>query len=404
MTQLNRSISPLLLVLYGLGTIIGAGIYVLVGKVAGFAGAYTGFAFVIAATVAGITGFTYAELSSRFPQSGGAATFVLHAFQRQWLAALIGWLLVLTGIVSAATISRGVVGYMEYFVHLPSELIIIGVIAVIGLIAIWGIKESVIAAAIVTCLEVGGLILVILVASPSFESILSHSYTILPPTTASFWPGIFAGSFIAFYAFLGFEDMVNLAEEVVKPEKNMPRGIIIALVISTILYLLVVLVALSSLPLKEFIASSAPMSALLAKHGNLSHWMALISLIAITNGALVQIIMASRVIYGMAKQGSTIKWLGYVYPRTQTPVRATILVMIVIIVFALALPITHLAQITSMLILSIFTLINVSLIKVKHHQPEHPGYINLPILVPILGIITCLSLIVMQLIFWLIIR
>lgn len=400
MTQLNRSISLLLLTLYGLGTIVGAGIYVLVGKVAGFAGAYTGFAFLIAAIVAGLTGFTYAELSSRFPKSGGAATYVLHAFNRHWLAALIGWLLVLTGIVSAATISRGVVGYMGYFVHLPSELIIIGVITGLGLIAIWGIKESVIAAAIVTCLEVGGLILVIVVASPSFEAILSHTYTILPPTTASFWPGIFAGAFIAFYAFLGFEDMVNLAEEVVKPEKNMPRGIILALVISTILYLLVVIVALSSLPLKQFIESSAPMSDLLAKHGKLSYWMALISLIAITNGALVQIIMASRVIYGMAKQGSTIKWLGYVYPRTQTPVRATILVMMVIIVFALALPITHLAQITSMLILSIFTLINVSLIKVKHHHPEHPGYINLPVLVPILGIITCLLLIVMQLIFW----
>lgn len=396
MTQLKRNISLPLLIFYGLGTILGAGIYVLIGKVAAFSGEYTPFAFLFSAFVAGLTGFSYAELSSRFPKSGGEANYVLEAFNSHRIAAVMGWLIVLTGIVSAATIVRGVSGYLDYFIQLPPWQVILITIAGLTALAIWGIKESVLAATVVALLEISGLLIVIVVARPSLSSIVSYSHTILPPMDVHFWPGIFAGSFIAFYAFIGFEDMVNIAEEVIEPKKNLPRGIIVALVTSTVLYLLVSFVAISSMPIAQLAKSRAPMAELFTQHGGSGQIMALISLVAVINGALVQIIMASRVIYGMGSQGSISEWFAYISPKTQTPIVATLLVSAAIVIFSLMLPIVQLAQVTSFLILIIFSFINVALMVVKRRVITNGGAIRVPILVPALGCLSCTALIVVQ--------
>ena len=165
--ELKRTLSLAQLVLYGLGTILGAGIYVLVGKVASLAGPYVPVAFLVAALLTVFTGLSYAELAARYPRSAGEAVYVQEGFHRRALSLLVGFLLILTGMVSSATIVNGFVGYLHVFVTVPDWLVITLLVLLLGALAAWGISESVMAASLITLIEVGGLILVILVAGNS---------------------------------------------------------------------------------------------------------------------------------------------------------------------------------------------------------------------------------------------
>lgn len=396
--QLKRSLNLPLLTLYGLGTILGAGIYVLVGKVAGIAGIYAPVAFFVSAFLAAFTGYSYAKLCTRFPKSAGEALYVRNAFNSSKLAALVGWLVVSTGVVSSATLTRGFIGYFDIFVSLPEYLAIIFVLLCLTLLACWGIAESVTIASIVTLIELFGVLLVIWVLRDSLAPVNTNYQDFIPPPDFDIWLSIFIGAFLAFYAFIGFEDMVNVVEETKAPEKNMPLAIFAAVGISSALYFLVALIAVSSMPVEELNKTDAPMAALLAlKSDKLASIISLISIIAIINGVLVQMIMGSRILYGMSNQGIAPAMFSNVNSVTKTPVTATIFIALIIWFFASILPLVTLAKITSFIVIVIFLLVNSSLATIIIREKENYHKPLLPLIISCTGAITCTLMLVLQL-------
>lgn len=394
---LKRTLSLPLITFYGLGTILGAGIYVLIGKVAGVAGMYAPIAFALAAVTAGLSAFTYMELCSRYPLAGGAAVYTQNGFGLRWLSILVGFLIVLSGLVSAATISKGFVGYFRVFMNLPEAVIVVGAVVALCLLAVWGIAQSVLAAAVATIIEVGGLILIIVVASPSIGTLPERLPDLIPPMELIAWQGIFLGCFLAFYAFIGFEDMVNVAEEVKEPERNLPRGILLAIVISTFLYLAVSLAAVLALPLDELSASGAPLALMFERSTGASpKVMAAIGLFAVINGALIQIIMAARMLYGMSREGWLPKGIGQISSTTQTPIVATVLVAAGVLVLALVLPLVTLAKVTSFAVLAVFALLGLALARMKRAGPPAAGVYTVPGWVPYASAVSAIALLGLQ--------
>lgn len=395
--QLKRSLSLPLITCYGIGTIVGAGIYVLIGEVAGLAGMYAPVAFALAALIAGFSAFSYAELSARHPRSAGEAVYVDEAFHRPLLSALTGWAVVLIGIVSAATIANGFVGYLHLFVQVPEGLAISSLILALGLLAIWGISESVWVATVITVLELLGLLMVLFLAGDSLAGLPQRWSELIPPVESTPWVGIVLGAFLAFYAFIGFEDMVNVAEEVKNPQRNLPLAIIMALFITTGIYILIALTAVLGLPPEVLSQSKAPLATLVEEAGSYSPVsIGLISLIAVVNGALIQIIMASRVVYGMAQQHVAPATFAVVNPKTRTPIRATVLIVLVVLTLALWLPLVRLATITSFITLTVFALINLSLWRLKTRAPHPPGVLRNPLWVPVTGFVLCAGFLLLQ--------
>ena len=393
--HLKRNLSLPLLTLYGLGNILGAGIYVLVGKVAGIAGLGTPLAFLIAMIVAGLTAFSYMELAGRFPVSASVSVYLHKAFGRRWLSVLIGFAMILGGIASAAALSQGFAGYLRLYVNVPAPVASVGIILVIGLIAIKGIKESAVLAAVFTLIEIIGLLLIIWVGRNAFDQIAVSDVLRIDPTLGA--GGVIAGAFLAFYAFIGFEDMVNVSEEVKNPRKTMPLAILFSLLISTVLYIIVVVVAVTIVSPQELSSSSAPLALVYERTGAQGVIvLTLIGLLATVNGIVVQIIMGSRVLYGLAKQGWIHNKFLKLHKTNQTPIFATFFIVAAMILATLTLPIVSLAKVTSLLLLGIFILVNASLISVKRKQKIHKGYITVPIAIPILGVICSSGLILYQ--------
>jgi APA family basic amino acid/polyamine antiporter len=394
--ELKRSISLPLLTFYGLGTILGAGIYVLIGEVVAEAGIRAPIAFLVAALLAVFTAFSYAELSARFPRSAGEAVYVMEAFHRRRLSLLMGLLVILIGTVSAATIANGFVGYFRVFFELPPWLIIVVLVGLLGLVAAWGITESVWLATLVTLLEVFGLLLILWVAGDSLATLPQRwPEFVAGGGDSTLWVGILAGAFLAFYAFIGFEDMVNVAEEVKDPSRNLPKAIVLALVISSLLYLLVVLVSVLSVPVAELAGDPAPLSKVYEyRTGASPTLITLISLVAVVNGALIQIIMASRVLYGLSWQGWLPELFSRVHPGRQTPLYATVLVTLVVLVLALWFPLLTLAKATSLVTLLVFALVNLSLWRVKRFDRRPAGIRVYPRWVPAMGFVISLVFVI----------
>lgn len=395
---LKRSLSLAMVTFYGLGTIIGAGIYVLIGKVAGQAGQFAPAAFLVAAVLAAFTAFSYAELVARFPQSAGEAVYVQRAFNRAWLARLVGLLIVLTGMVSTATLANGFVGYLARLIELPDVLVICTLVISLGVLAAWGINQSVVFASLLTVIEIAGLVLVLWVARDVVIVLPAHMDTLWPGTSAIVWQGVMLGAFIAFYAFVGFEDMVNVAEEVRDPSRVVPVAIIIALLVTTALYVLVTMTAVVAMPLDKLSASDAPLADMYTHYsGGSAVVITVIGLLSVLNGILVQIIMATRVLYGMSSQGWLHTWFARVHVTTRTPLNATVVVIACVLILALGLPLITLAKLTSFITLSIFTLMCLSLWRVKVTRPDYVGF-KVPLLVPVLGSIFSAGFIIYQIV------
>ena len=383
--KLIRRLSLPLLIFYGIGTILGAGIYVLVGKVAGAAGFYTPFSFMLASLLAAFSAFSYAELAARFPRSAGEAIYIDEGFAIEKLSITVGFMIITMGIVSVATLAHGFTGYLNVFVTFPQSAVIIILVISLGLICAWGIAQSVMIASVMTVVEIIGLLIIIYIGRDSF-SLLPEQLTALTPSfDVSIWAGIAMGSFIAFYAFLGFEDIVNVAEEAIKPRINIPLAIIISLIITTLFYVLISVIAILLLSPNELAASDAPLAMLYEKTtGQSPVVITLISLISVINGALIQIIMASRVLYGMSRKQWIPGKIGEVNAVTHTPLIATGIVTLLILVFALLLPLLSLAKITSFITLNVFMLINFALLKIKFSKRPHDGF-TVPTWVPFTG-------------------
>lgn len=392
---LKRSIGLPLLTLYGMGNILGAGIYVLVGKVAGEAGSGTTLAFIIAMIIAAITAFSYMELSGRYPVSASASIYSFKAFGSKKLSIFIGFAMVLSGIASASALAKGFAGYFNEFIAIPGVIVSILLLIVIGLIAIRGIGESAKAAAIFTIIEVIGLGIIIWIGKDAIAAYNPAEIINIDPALG--WAGVFSGAFLAFYAFIGFEDMVNVSEEVKKPRRNMPLAVLFSLIGATILYLLVVIVATSLVSVDDLAASKAPLTLVFESGGySASQIITIIGMAATVNGVVVQIVMGSRMLYGMSKQ----KWISpkfaAVNSKYQTPVFATLIVVGLMIAGVILLPIVSLASVTSFLVLGIFAVVNAALMVVKLRNDKNLGYLNIPIFLPFLGVISCIGLIAYQ--------
>ena len=396
---LKRALGLPLLILYGLGVTVGAGIYVLVGAAAAKAGLYAPVSFLLAAVVVAFTGFSYAELGARFPVSAGAAAYVRNGLNSNALALAVGAMVVATGIVSAAAISIGAVGYLRHFVDLPAPVLVAAVVLVMGLAAAWGIVESVTVAAICTAIEVAGLVLVIGFAVMHRPELLGEIDRILPPLTADAWAGIAGAGLLAFFAFIGFEGIANVAEEAVDPGRTMPRAILATLAIATLLYIAVVGAVVLAVPLDILSGSSAPLALVFEGKGRaVGRIFTAIAVFATINGVLVQMIMSSRVLYGLAAQGSLPAWLGSnqlsrVAARTRTPLVATAAIVVAVLVLALVFPIAGLAETTAVIVLVVFVLVNLALVRLKI-RPGGPQAVafRVPVWVPAVGALSSTAL------------
>lgn len=393
--RLARRIDLPLAVLFGLGVTIGAGIYVLLGATGGRAGMHAPLAFVIAALVMAPTAASFAELASRMPVSAGEAAYVRAGLRSEWLAIAVGFMVIALGIVSSAAISRGSAGYIRELVPLPIAAIVPAVVLVMGAIAVWGIVESLAVAGIMTLIEIAGLAAIILVGAASSPDLVTR----LPEmwsgaTTSTALAGIVSASLLGFFAFIGFEGLSNIAEEVKDPQRTLPRAIFITLILSTLLYVLVTWVALVAVPRQELASSLAPLSLVFDRVTGLSPVaISVIAVIATLNGIIAQMVMASRVIYGLADRGLLPSALAQVDQRTRTPVVATVIVVALVLLFALALPLEPLAEATARLTLVVFALVNAALAALKlRGEPAPAGAFTTPFPVPICGGILCVGL------------
>ena len=388
--SLKRTITLPQLVLYGLGTTIGAGIYALAGEVAGSAGYGAPLSFLFASTLAGFTALSFAELSGRFPRAAGAAMYVQEGLQRQHLATLVGLLVAMAGMVSAAALVNAFVDQARALVPLPRIATVAALCLLVSLVAAKGIRESVLAAATITIIELAGLLLVIGV---SHEGWLHPQLPDMATGVSLSLQGIFAGALLAFYAFIGFEDMVDVAEEVKRPQWTMPRAILLTLVSVTVLYLLIMLAAVLAVAPEVLAAEDAPLVFLYQHYtGGDGLTLAIIGLFAIINGALVQTVMASRVLYGLASRGQLPGFLSRVHPLTRTPLAATGVAAAVLMALALLGSLAGLAETTSLLMLTVFALANLALVRIKRRQPDYQGF-TVPAWIPWLGLLTCVAVI-----------
>ena len=389
---LRRSISLPMLVLYGLGTTIGAGIYALTGEVVAEAGPFAPLAFLLAAVLAAFTALSFAELSARFPQAAGEALYVTRGLGMPRLGTLVGVLVVAAACVSSATIIHGFSGYLQTFAQLPAVVVILGLTALLAACAAWGISQSVFIASLITLAELGGLLLILWVARgdlATFPAQWQGTPGIVEPQTLR---GIAGAALLAFYAFLGFEDMVNVAEEVREPERNLPRAILITLGITSIVYVLVAMAAVTVVDPAEMGNNDAPLTLLYERAGGYRpEVISGIALLAIVNGALIQMIMASRVLYGLARRGALPAILGKVHPRRRTPTVATAVVAGLVGTLALTFALERLAAITSTITLGVFTLVNLALWRLKRQAPASEGIWQAPAWVPVAGFVVSLG-------------
>ncbi|MGE0854232.1 MAG: APC family permease [Hyphomicrobiaceae bacterium] len=384
-----------MLVLYGLGVTVGAGIYTLIGAAAARAGSHAPVAFLMAAAIMALTAASFAELAGRVPVSGSEAAYVRQGLRSKRLALIVGLMVVTAGIISAAAITRGAAGYIAVFVNWPDWAIVTAVVLAMGLIAAWGISQAVGVAAALTLIEVGGLLAVIAAGfwkSPAI--LLDAPQAVYGLSSGAAWSGVFNAALLAFFAFIGFEGMVNVAEEVQAPERAIPRAILVVMILSTTLYMLVVWVSIHAVPREELATSSAPLSLVFERVTHASPTLInSIAIVATINGVIVQMVMSSRVIYGMARQKAVPAPLGAISSLTQTPLVATTLVIVSVLLLALAFPIELLADATSRVILVIFAFVNASLVAIKRRKDPAPsGTFVGPEWVPIVGTLSCIGL------------
>ena len=392
--RLKRRLGLPLLVLYGTGITIGAGIYVLIGAVAGHAGVYAPWSFLLAAAVMGFTVASYIELSTRYPVSAGEAAYVRAAFQSRLLSTLTGLLTVVIAIVSSAAVALGSAGYIQQFVDLPRSLIVIILVVGLGAVAAWGILESVIIASVLTLIEAGGLIAIIVVAVHTDVPIVAALVT-TPPVEIGALSGIGFGSLLAFFAFIGFEDLANVVEEAKEPRRDIPRAMVLTLLISTILYVVVAAVAVSAVSIERLALSPAPLSLVFREIAGVSPaTISAIAIVATLNTILAQMTMAARVLYGVARDGDLPKILARVSPRTGTPLVATVLIVVSIIPLALVVSFAWLAESTSLATLGVFALVNLALLRLRFRQVKSDApHVKVPIWVPTVGLATCVAMI-----------
>jgi amino acid transporter len=395
---LRRSLGLGLLVFYGLGIIIGAGVYVVIGDVIEKAGALAVCSFAVAGALAGLIALAYAELGARHPEAAGAAAYVKAAFGSDRFAQLTGFAVAVVVLISAATIARGTAGYAQAFIAFPEALIAGVVVLVFTAVACLGVKDSVRVAAVMTIVELGGLLLVVSAGVAPVRDLQVPPLALMP-TDLNAWGSVCAGAFLAFFAFTGFENLANMAEEAQNVGRTIPRAILLSLGISTVIYMTVALVVVAAVPLDEAAASAAPLLSVIKRRGwGIANTFAALALVAVANGVLIQILMLSRLLYGMARRSLLPSGLAAVSPR-HVPVRATLVAGALVLVSTVALPFDSLLRLSTTLTLLVFTLVSLSLWRLQQCAPRQDLDFRVPRWVPIAAALGSTALIAAQLAF-----
>lgn len=379
--QLEKRLGTGLLTAYGVGIMVGAGIYVLVGHAAAEAGVWAPLSFLLAGLVALPTALSFAELSARIPEAAGDSAYVERGLRAHWLAVFVGLVNILAGVIGGAAVLGGGVGYLTALVPVDPTLAIIGLGALLTTLAIYGAVESLAVAAALTAIEVLGLALVIY-AGFSADPVADWS---APP--ALHMSGVMGAMIFAFFAFVGFDDLVNMAEEARAPARQMPRAVIYSLLITSALYALVTLAAVRAVPVGDLGASERPLALVWsAGTGQGAGFLSTIAVFAALNGVLAQIVMASRVLFGLGRRSPWLALFTRAHPRFGTPARASLLMGALLILGALALPVSALAEYTTLALLVVFTIVNAALVGLRAKEGGWEGF-TVPIWVPWLGIL-----------------
>lgn len=406
---LRRTLGLTALTLYGVGDILGAGIYALVGTVVAVAGSAGWMSFGVAMSVATLSGLTYAELIRRYPRSGGEAWFAQQAFGVPSIGMIVGWLVLCSGVVSLATVAHAFSGYLhDILPGIPKPLMQSGFLCVVAGISFRGMRESSAANIAFTLVEGTGLIFVIVVALSFLAGDFrpaAEVQSVIDPGAERSMTGILHGAAIAFFAFVGFEDMVNVAEEVKEPGRHYPIAIVTALVVAGGLYITVCFVATAVVPVQELAGSTTPLLDVVRRAAPWSpEWgFTLVALFAVANTGLLNLIMASRLLYGMSDQQLLPRWFGAVHESRQTPHHAIIAVFAAALLLTLSGSLQRLAETTSAVLLCVFVTVNVSLIAIRLRESDVPKGFHVPLMVPVVGAVSCLGLIAfveLQSIFW----
>ncbi|TWD44643.1 amino acid/polyamine/organocation transporter (APC superfamily) [Pseudomonas sp. SJZ131] len=398
-TSLRRAVTGPMLFLFILGDVLGAGVYALAGTIAGEVGGAIWVPLLIALFFAMLTAGSYAELVTKYPHAGAASVFAEKAFRSPLISFLVGFCMLSAAVTSAAGLSLAFAGdYLAAFIHVPPHIAALLFLIVIALLNARGIKESLGANLVMTVIELSGLLVVVVAAAWYFstgEADLGRSLEFKPGISPMF--AVLGAALIAFYSFVGFETSANLAEEIRDVRKVYPRALFAALLTAGVVYMAVGVAASSVLPMEKLVATSAPLLEVVRASGlNIPpRVFAFIALIAVANGALLTMIMASRLTYGMACIGLLPTALSKVLPRRRTPWIAVIATTLVAIALTLTGTLATLAETVVLLLLFVFLSTNLSVLILRRDEVAE-NHLRVPTWVPVLAIVSCLILLSQQ--------
>jgi len=395
-TPLRPAISRTMLTVFVIGDVLGAGIYALVGEVAGKVGGAIWTSFLAAGILAAFTATAYAELVTKYPRAAGAALYAHKAYKRPFLTFLIAFAVMCSGVASAATLATAFGGdYLSEFVTVPKMVVAAVFIGVLALINFRGIKESVSVNMGLTAIELTGLLLVTAIG---LAFLLDGGGD--PGRAFEFTPdeavplAILSGASLAFFALIGFEDSVNVAEETREPSRVFPPALFVGLGIALAIYIVVTVIAGMAVPVDRLSESDGPLLEVV-QLGPLAmdtKVFSAIALFALTNGALINMIMASRLVYGMAQQGIVPRGMGRVHADRRTPWVAIIFVAALAFALVALGDLESLADTTVLLLLIVFVSVNVAVLVLRRDPVEHRHW-RAPTVLPVLGALACAGLI-----------
>jgi len=398
--RLKRNIGLFEATLYGIGIILGAGIYVLIGQGAGIAGNALWLSFVVSAIVAAFTALSYAELSGMFPREAAEYVYMQSAFKRNSLAFFVSWIALAAGILCAATVSLGFAGYFIKFFpgfFLPAAL---GLIAVLSVVNFIGMKESARFNTVLTLIELCGLLIIIAIGLPFLGKVNYFETPGNAVNLADFLQPVAGAAALIFFAYIGFEDLANVSEETRNPKRTIPIAMLLSLAISTVLYILVSISAVSVLGWQQLSQSTAPIASVAQKAFGPDAFtlLALIALCSTANTVLIALISVSRRIFGMSEEKCLPAFLRRIHSRTGTPYAAVVLTMVFAMAFALMGDIKSVASLSNLGIFLIFFAVNCCVIALRYAKPNAKRTFKTPLsigrfpILPLFGAITCLAM------------
>jgi amino acid transporter len=398
--ELKRVMGPWLLLLFIIGDILGTGIYALTGQVANQVGGMVWLPFLVAFVVALMTAFSYLELVTKYPRAAGAALYTHRAFGIHFLTFIVAFAVMCSGITSSATASRAFAanfskvfefGWLGSFTVTGVALVFMLVVAIVNF---RGVGESVKLNVVLTLVELTGLLIVIMIGFWAIgigKGDVSRAFTFeSAPETSLVWP-VIAATTLAFFAMVGFEDSVNMAEETMEPTRIFPKILLAGLIITGTIYLLVSISAITLVPPRELGQGETPLLKVV-QAGAPNFPIAIfgfITMFAVANSALINMLMASRLVYGMSREHVLPGVFGKVHPRRHTPyvsIAFTTLLAILLITFVGEIP--ALGGTTALLLLCVFTVVNIAVLVLRKDKVAH-AHFRTPTLVAVLGAASC---------------